>query len=82
MGRLVAIIFVLWFAWVSYPHLARGEWLAPTPLPPEWWAGQYAQEYQALATPSVGYGWYRFDAWNNPPKTGRQVTQDDFSLYR
>lgn len=78
MGKIIAIIFVIVFIWVSYPHFARGEWLAPTAVPPGYWGLEYTPELTYLSRPPQGYGWYRFDVWNNPPVTGRPVRKGDF----
>ncbi len=81
MGKILAIIFLVLFAWVSYPHLTRGEWIAPTALPPGWWGLAQAPEYTYMSEPPQGYGWFRFDFWNNPPAaSGRPVYKSDFKL--
>lgn len=77
MGKVIATAGVIIFVWVMYPHFMRGEWIAPTPVPPgTWLAAQVPAEY---SSPEQGYGWFRFDAWNNPPTPpGRPVYKSDF----
>lgn len=84
MTQVLAIIFLVLFVWVAVPHIARGEWLAPTAMPYDHWAHAYAipGSREMLATPPEGYGWFRFDFWNNPPATGRSVQKGDFALRR
>ncbi len=80
LGKVIAVIFVILFLWVGYPHFARGEWIAPTAISPgNWWLAQTPQ-YRYLGKPTQGYGWFRFDFWNAPPVTGRPVYQSDFRL--
>ena len=80
LGKVIAVIGLILFVWWAYPLLARGEWFAPTPLPPGWWGLAQAPEYSQLATPDPGYGVYRYDIWNNPPTTGRPATNADFHI--
>jgi hypothetical protein len=77
MGKLLAIVFLIVFVWFAVPHLRRGEWLAPTAISPDW---QGLTPTYGLASPPEGYGWFRFDFWNNPPYAGRPVSRDDFRL--
>ncbi len=78
MGKVLATIGALLIVWVLYPHLIRGEFVAPTGLPPGTWLAAQAPEYYSY--PEQGYGWFRFDFWNNPPVTGRPVYKSDFRL--
>lgn len=82
MGKVVAIVGVVLFLWVLYPHVRAGEYISPSAIAPASWMAEYASEhgYDYLATPPEGYGWFRFDAWNNPPHNGRQVQKGDFKL--
>lgn len=82
MGKVLAIVGVALFLWVMYPHVRAGYFLAPSPIAPDTWMDEYVsahgQDY--LATPPSGYGWFRFDVWNNPPQNGQPVQRDDFQL--
>lgn len=78
--KVLVIIGVLLFVWVMYPHIRRGEYIAPSPLPPEYWGLAQAPEFEDWTQPDTGYGWYRFDFWNNPPPEGRPVQKSDFRL--
>ncbi|HWC58004.1 MAG TPA: hypothetical protein VG621_03605 [Candidatus Paceibacterota bacterium] len=80
LGKVIAVIFLIVFFLVAIPSLMRGEWIAPTALPPDSWIVAEAPQYASLAAPSSGYGWFRFDVWNNPPREGRPVTRGDFRL--
>jgi len=83
--KIAAVIFLILFVWIAIPRVVRNEWIAPTPLPPGYWGLAYAgynYEDSALDEPEQGYGWFRYDVWNNPPIEGRPVTRDDFSLTR
>jgi hypothetical protein len=82
MGKVLATISALLLIWVMYPHVRRGEFIAPTPIAPGTWMADYVSSHNQdyLATPPQGYGWFRFDVWNNPPPGGRTVYQDDFKL--
>lgn len=79
MDKVLAIIIAVAFIWVSFPHVKNGEWVAPTPLPPGWWGLAQAPEYSYLVEPKQGYGWFRFDVWNDTsPSEGRPVYESDF----
>ena len=82
MGKVLAIIFVIIFIWWAIPHFARGEWIAPTAIAPDSWVTEWDKTgyASALATPPQGYGWFHYDAWNNPPLEGRPVTKSDLKL--
>lgn len=80
MGKILATIFLIIFIWIAYPHFSRGEWIAPTALPPGYWGLEYAPQYTYLAEPESGYGWFRFDFWHHSPVNGRPVYQSDFRL--
>jgi len=81
--KILAGLLALAVIWVLYPHIKRGEMLAPNPLPPDSWVSAYVPaNQQALASPDAGYGFRRFDFWNNPPTTARPATKDDLSLRR
>lgn len=81
MRILFAIIAVL-ILFVIVPHVKRGEFISPNPLPPNTWITRYDQTgyADALAQPPEGYGWSRFDFWNKPPDTRRRSTSQDFQL--
>ncbi len=79
MGKVLATIGALLLVWVMYPHLVRGEWIAPTAIPPGTWLAAQAPRY--LSEPQIGYGWGRFDVWNNHPNAPlRTVYKSDFRL--
>ncbi len=84
LQKILAGLLAIAVIWVLYPHIKRGEMLAPNPLPPDSWAAAYLapESQQALASPDTGYGFRRFDFWNNPPPTARPATKEDFSLRR
>ncbi len=75
MEKIIAIAGLVVFFWYAIPHISRGEWIAPTAAPYEHWAFEYAapSSRELLATPPEGYGWFRFDGWNNPPLEGRPL---------
>ena len=82
MGKIIATIAAILVIWVMYPHFVRGEWIAPTAIAPDSWMSEYVSSHgqDYLATPPQGYGWFRFDFWNNPSVTGRPVYKSDFKL--
>ena len=83
MGKVIAIVGVIWFVWVMYPRLKKGEFIAPTAVAPNTWMADYlpADQQVLLATPPQGYGWFRFDFWNREaPLPGRPVYRSDFKL--
>ncbi len=82
MGKVLAIIGVILLVWVMYPHVRAGEFIAPTAIAPDTWMSDYVSSHgqDYLATPPQGYGWFRFDFWNNPSPYGRTVEKDDFRL--
>lgn len=75
MERIIAIVGLIFFLWFAIPHLSRGEWIAPTAAPADHWAYAIAApgSQELLATPPEGYGWFRFDIWNNPTTDGRPL---------
>jgi hypothetical protein len=82
MAKILAIIFLILFIWVAIPHIKRNEWLGPTAVKPGWWGLNYDTSGLGTASATLpdGYGWFRYDYWNNPPLEGRPVTRDDFRL--
>jgi len=84
MGKILAIVGLILFVWMAIPHVKNREWLAPTPISPNSWVVTYdTTGYAAAAAePSTGYGWFRFDFWNNPPPGGRVVTKRDTRIFR
>jgi hypothetical protein len=80
MGRIITIFGLALFAWWAYPHLEKGQWFAPTPLPPQWAPAMASPEYDVYTRPEEGYGVYRFDLWNKPPVEGRSIREEDFEL--
>ncbi len=79
MGKVLAIVGVLLFVWVMYPHVRRGEFIAPTPLPPGTWLAAQAPAHYSY--PPAGYGWFHFDFWNHTAALpGRTVYKSDFRL--
>ena len=84
MGKVLAIVFILVFVWWAWPHLRRGEWIAPTAVAPNTWMSDYLPEDQRvlLATPPESYGWFRFDFWHASSNStiGRPVVKNDFHL--
>lgn len=84
MGKILAIAGLIVFVWWAVPFLAKGVWIAPTPVAPNTWMVNYlpVENRSLLATPPEGYGWSHFDFWNadhmtTPPSS---VTQSDFYL--
>jgi hypothetical protein len=76
--KIIAAIIGILVILVMFPHLRRGEFLAPTELPPDTWVAHYGT---AFASPSEGYGWGRIDIWNNPDTaTRRASTEEDFRI--
>lgn len=59
MGKIIAIIFLVVFAWYSVPLLARGIWIAPTAYPNDWW-GSDIYQYD-LQVAHEGSGWFNID---------------------
>jgi hypothetical protein len=84
MEKVLAIVVLLVFVWLAIPHLAQGQWIAPTAIAPNSWVVGYdtTGNAAALATPPQGYGWFHFDFWNTPTTAGQPVTRSDFSLRR
>ncbi len=84
MGKILAIVFLILFIWVAIPHIAKGEWLAPTEIAPNSWLIVSPNDTDlatASASPIQGFGWFHFDFWNNTPSTaGRTVQRSDFRL--
>ncbi|MEO5646071.1 MAG: hypothetical protein ABIQ91_01190 [Candidatus Paceibacterota bacterium] len=94
MGKILAIVFLILFIWVAIPHIAKGEWIAPTAIAPNSWLAGNSYNNQlanasfgapevskAAASPVQGYGWFHFDFWKHDPSApGRVVTKSDFSL--
>lgn len=80
--KVLAGILGILIIWVMWPHARRSEFLAPTPIAPQTWMSEYVQAHgeAALATPPQGYGFRRFDFWNNPPQGGRPATKADFQV--
>ncbi len=81
MTRFIGVLFLIVFIWFAIPHAKNGEWFAPTALPSEHWVYEKYPEYRSeLSSVDKGYGMFRFDFWNNPPTTGREITNKDLSL--
>lgn len=81
MSRIIAALFLIVFIWFAIPHAKNGEWFAPTILPSSHWLYSKYPEYKDnLSSVDQGYGMFRFDFWNNPPTSGRTITNDDLSL--
>jgi len=80
--KIIAGLIGILVIWVMYPHVKKGEFVAPNPIAPNTWMTNYIDSdyHRALATPPQGYGFRRFDAWNNPPQGGRPVTKEDLRL--
>ncbi len=82
--KILAGLLAVLIIWVMIPHVRKGEFVAPNPLPPNSWTlfFDHSAQAQAAATPDQGYGFRRFDFWNNPPLEGRPTTKEDFRLTR
>jgi hypothetical protein len=90
MEKILAIVVLVVVAWWAVPYIAHGEFIAPTAVAPNSWVTSYNlggsnysggdQVAQSASQPSQGYGFFRFDFWNNPPTQGRPVTQSDTRL--
>lgn len=59
MGKIIAIVFLVVFAWYAIPFLAKGIWISPTMYPSDWW-GQNTYNYDSQVAQD-GYGWFNFD---------------------
>lgn len=70
--------------WVMFPHVKRGEYLAPTPIAPNTWMADYIDSdyHQAMASPNQGFGMRHIDFWNTSPTGSRPVTPEDFQIRR
>lgn len=64
MGKVIAIIFLVVFAWYSIPLLIQGLWISPTLYPDGWW-GEDVYRYNDQVA-SDGYGWFVFDPRKSP----------------
>ena len=64
MGKIIAVIFLVIFAWYSIPLLAQGMWLAPTMSPDYWWGPDMYEYHPQVA--ADGYGWFTFDPRKHP----------------
>lgn len=66
MGKILAIGGLYFFLSWAVPHLQRGEWLTPAPIPPEWWGytGVLAGGPAPIPLPTADASWGRFDVWN------------------
>jgi hypothetical protein len=80
--RIIAAIIAILIVWVMVPHIKQGEFLAPNPIAPNTWMATYVDSdyHRAMATPPDGYGFRRYDVWNDPSLEGRPATKDDFQL--
>lgn len=80
--KIISLAIALLIVWFGVPHIKRGVWIAPNPLPWQSWTLQYdaSDATQALASMPQGYGWRHYDFWNNPPLTGEPVQKGDFKL--
>ena len=65
MGKIIAIVFLVIFAWFAVPRLAQAQWFAPTLYPSYWW-GAPAYNYQP-AVHNRGWGWFNFSLWGGQP---------------
>lgn len=65
MGKILAIVFLIVFAWFAVPKIAEAQWITPTLYPSYWW-GQPIYNYPSI-TAQRGYGWARLDIWNGQP---------------
>lgn len=81
--KILAAAIAILIVWVMVPHVKRGEFIAPNPLPANTWMSEYVESnyHQTLATPPEGYGFRRFDFWNEAPLSGRPAEKDDFDLH-
>lgn len=59
MGKILAILFLIVFAWFAIPKIANAQWFAPTAYPNYWW-GQPMYDYSPRAS-QQGYGWFSFN---------------------
>jgi hypothetical protein len=82
MEKVLAIVVLVVALLVAIPHIKAGEWLAPTAVDPNSWITSYDTTGYAAAsaTPPEGYGWFRFDFWNNRSLDGRPVQKGDFNI--
>ena len=82
LEKLIALAIGVAVIWVMFPHVKRGEFIAPNPIAPNTWMADYIDSdyHRALATPPEGYGMRRIDPWNTPPAKGRSLREEDFDL--
>lgn len=65
MGKILAIVFLVVFAWFAVPRLAQAQWFAPTLYPSSWW-GQQVYNYPPVVQ-NRGWGWFSFNVWGGQP---------------
>lgn len=58
MGKILAIVFLVIFAWFAVPRLAQAQWFAPTLYPASWWGAPLYDYSPRLG--QQGYGWFGF----------------------
>lgn len=73
MGKILAIIFLGFFAWYAVPVILRGIWFAPTFYPDYWWGPSVYDYDEAVARD--GGGWFNFD-----PRKGGTSGQSTASI--
>lgn len=65
MGKVLAIVGVFFFLKWAIPLFAAGTWIAPAPVPPDWWGFQSPYlAAQVINRPTANYSLERFDFWN------------------
>lgn len=56
MGKVLAIIFLIVFAWFAVPRIAQAQWFAPTAYPSYWWGAPVYSYPQQVH--NRGWGWF------------------------
>lgn len=79
--KILAALLAILILWIFIPHIIEGRFIAPNPIHPHSWSLQWdnSDYARAMATPPEGYGWRRFDFWNQPPIIGTPIQKDDFN---
>lgn len=62
MGKILAIVFLIVFAWFAIPRIAQAQWFAPTAYPNYWW-GEPVYDYSPRVA-QQGYGWFSVNFWS------------------
>ncbi len=82
MGKILAIIFLVVFAWFAIPHIAKAQWISPTLYPSYWWGASPVYQYDPV-TANRGYGWFSLNIFGGRPavQAGYIAPQPMYSGY-